>query len=178
MQNTTDHEVNATALPLDLTRAAAHQFPAALELAYALEADRAAWEPVRSYLVEKNHVSQERAELQIREYLKYMVLVAVTNRKLAPSEDADAAWHAHILHTQLYGSWCEKHFRRFMHHVPTSSNEHPAAAFLKKQNRLGELFFGSKTIYGGADCANSHCHHCHSCHTCTVHIETSGGKHF
>jgi hypothetical protein len=90
-------------------------------------------------------------------------MVGATNKRLAPSEEADMAWHTHIIHTQLYSDFCHRHFGRFLHHVPSDPTTHPPESVLKKQNQLGRLFFGKNTIYVSASgCVNSHpmCHQC------------------
>jgi hypothetical protein len=38
-----------------------------------------------------------------------------------PSQVADDAWHALILHTRYYQDFCQKAFGRFLHHTPAES---------------------------------------------------------
>ena len=35
-----------------------------------------------------------------------------------PSSELDLFWHAFILDTHSYAAYCERHFGRFIHHVP------------------------------------------------------------
>lgn len=157
--------------PLDLTTEAANRYPEAATFARSLEADRASLDPVKKYLMRKRKVSSEHADDALTEYLKYLLLVKITNEQLAPSEEADEAWHAHILFTQLYDPFCRRHFGRFVHHVPSDPGTHPPESFFKKQNQLGELFYGKHTIYAShhGHCSNSHSCHGHACspdHAC------------
>ncbi len=148
-------------LPFDLTREAARQFPEALTLAKSLEADRASLDPIHGYIMEKQGMSAEEATKAIDEYMKFLVLAGTTKEKFAPSEEADIAWHAHILHTALYEPFCRKHFGRFVHHVPSAPDTHPSKEFLQRQNMAGELFFGLGSIYRA-----SHHGHCMNHHDC------------
>lgn len=153
-----DTHPESVSLPLDLTTEAAQQFPQAVQLARSLAADQASLEPIKQYLRDKHRLSAEHTEVQVRAYLKYMVLAAVTHEKLAPSEEADGAWHAHLLHTLLYEPWCRRHFGRLVHHVPTGPDVHPPQDFLQRQHQLGAFFFGHNSIYTSrtGDCGNSH----------------------
>ena len=38
-----------------------------------------------------------------------------------PSQVADDAWHAFILHTRVYQDFCNKAFGRFLHHTPAEA---------------------------------------------------------
>lgn len=156
--NEVDTKQESVALPLDLTTESVKQFPQAVQLARSLLADQASLEPIKQYLQEKHRLSAAHTEAQINAYLKYMVLAAITNEKLAPSEAADVAWHTHILHTLLYEPWCRRHFGRFVHHVPSGPNVHPAQDFLQRQYQLGAFFFGNHSIYTSVtgDCGNAH----------------------
>jgi hypothetical protein len=149
-------------LPLDLTEKAASEYPKAVLLARSLEADRASLDSVHEYLMHKQEFTAEKATHAITEYLKYLVLVRATKEKLAPSDEGDIAWHAHILHTQLYEPFCRRHFGQFVHHVPSAPDSHPSEAFLERQNLLGELFYGPNSIY----C--SHHGHCVNHHDCVT----------
>ena len=150
------------AFPLDLTSEAASVFPEAVRLALALTADNRELEVIKQYLMRKQGISEELADSYMTAYLKFLVLVRATKEQFAPSDEADIAWHAHILHTQLYERFCQRHFGRFLHHVPSDPNTHPPDEFFEKQNRLGVLFFGEKTIY----CSHhGHCVNHHACDT-------------
>jgi hypothetical protein len=38
-----------------------------------------------------------------------------------PSKAVDLAWHAFIVDTRAYASWCERAFGRFLHHMPAEA---------------------------------------------------------
>ena len=38
-----------------------------------------------------------------------------------PSQAVDCAWHEFILHTKLYGQFCEQAFGQFLHHSPAEA---------------------------------------------------------
>lgn len=44
-------------------------------------------------------------------------------RDLMPSELVDYGWHAFILHTVDYATYCQRIAGRFVHHVPTDEDE-------------------------------------------------------
>lgn len=162
--------VDFRGLPLDLTAEAAIQYPEATSLARSLDLDRASLEQVRRHMVHRQVIDESGSEAEITEYLKFLLLAAVTREPVAPSQRADAVWHTHITFTQHYDRFCRKHFGRFVHHVPSEAGFHPTESFQQKQNHLGIVFFGEKTIY--ADKAGS-CHNGHDCHSCTVHAPES-----
>lgn len=41
--------------------------------------------------------------------------------KEVPSESVDEIWHWMILYTERYGDFCQKHFGKFVHHIPNDS---------------------------------------------------------
>jgi hypothetical protein len=45
-----------------------------------------------------------------------------------PSQVADDAWHAFILHTRVYQDFCNKAFGRFLHHTPAEAMSTPTLA--------------------------------------------------
>ena len=154
-------------LPLNLTPEAAQRFPHALAVARSLEEDAVSLDSIRRHLVDRNRLSAEEAVGCIDQYLKYLTLVAVTGLRLAPSAEADEAWHSHILHTQQYEAWCQRHFGRFIHHEPSAPGIHPPEGFLEMQSQLGALFFGEHSIYRDK---SGHCHNSHPfCSHCTQH---------
>lgn len=105
------------------------------------------------------------------------MLAVAANQPLAPSEEADLAWHAHILHTELYAPFCHRHFGRFVHHVPSDPQTHPSDLFLHKQHELGRLFFGKHTIYHAQHdhCSNSHACIGHGCRGSGCQSDQGGG---
>lgn len=63
-------------------------------------------------------------EHQVFEGLRdYFILCAQARRRFVsmPSQVADDAWHAFILHTRYYQDFCNKAFGRFLHHTPAEA---------------------------------------------------------
>ncbi len=57
----------------------------------------------------------------LRDYF-YMVLMARGNGMLSmPSQAVDEAWHAFILSTKAYDSFCQRAFGKFLHHHPAET---------------------------------------------------------
>lgn len=63
-------------------------------------------------------------EHQVFEGLRdYFILCAQARGRFVsmPSQVADDAWHAFILHTRYYQDFCNKAFDRFLHHTPVEA---------------------------------------------------------
>ena len=63
-------------------------------------------------------------EHQVFEGLRdYFILCAQAGGRFVsmPSQVADDAWHAFILHTRTYQDFCNKAFGRFLHHTPAEA---------------------------------------------------------
>jgi hypothetical protein len=57
----------------------------------------------------------------LRDYF-YMVLMARGKGMLSmPSQAVDEAWHAFILSTKAYNSFCQRAFGKFLHHHPAET---------------------------------------------------------
>ena len=52
------------------------------------------------------------------EILRFLGLIATTERPLTPSETVDRGWHEFILCTRTYSDFCQRHFGRIIHHEP------------------------------------------------------------
>jgi hypothetical protein len=97
----------------DITRAAERA---------AAEIDRLDLEPIKfkvsspddGYGWTEEHV--QRIELAYRRFLKLLAFHPGT--QLAPTQDIDKFWHAHILDTRKYAADCDRIFGRFLHHYP------------------------------------------------------------
>ena len=63
------------------------------------------------------------AERVTREYTRFLILAAVSDRQVTPSEAVDQAWHLHIVYTESYHEWCEALFGRYLHHGPTKGGQ-------------------------------------------------------
>ena len=60
----------------------------------------------------------------------YFILCAQARGRFVamPSQVADDAWHAFILHTRYYQDFCSKAFGRFLHHTPAEAMSTPTQA--------------------------------------------------
>lgn len=64
------------------------------------------------------------AEKVVREYRRFLYLVATEREMVTPSEDVDEAWHLHLAYTQSYwDELCGKVLGRPLHHNPTEGEE-------------------------------------------------------
>lgn len=63
------------------------------------------------------------AERVTREYTRFLILAAISDRQVTPSEAVDQAWHLHIVYTESYHEWCEALFGRYLHHGPTKGGK-------------------------------------------------------
>ncbi|KAL9184050.1 hypothetical protein ACHAXT_002136 [Thalassiosira profunda] len=63
----------------------------------------------------------DRAEAVLAEYLRFMqIKTEDPSVRYAPSDAIDEMWHAHILSTEQYAAFCERHNGgAFIHHDPT-----------------------------------------------------------
>jgi hypothetical protein len=60
------------------------------------------------------------ADLVLRGLRQFFLAHLRSERRFVamPSQVVDAAWHAFILHTRAYASWCDAGFGRLLHHTP------------------------------------------------------------
>ncbi len=60
------------------------------------------------------------ADLVMRGLRQFFVAHLRSQRRFVamPSQVADFAWHAFILHTRAYGLWCDAAFGKLLHHTP------------------------------------------------------------
>lgn len=74
---------------------------------------------------------EARAERAVSDYRQFLALMYWHPEAfLVPSEDIDAVWHTHVLHTARYQADCETIFGRFQHHAPTFGTAAEAQAEL------------------------------------------------
>jgi hypothetical protein len=71
-----------------------------------------------------DHTDRQRAERITDQALAFLLACALNpGAGLAPSEQVDAGWHAFLLHTREYATFCEQVAGRFIHHRPTDPGE-------------------------------------------------------
>jgi hypothetical protein len=66
-------------------------------------------------------VDRETARTWFNEMLVFLDMVADSREFISPPEPVDVAWHAFILHTRDYESYCRDRFGRVIHHQPTGA---------------------------------------------------------
>ncbi|MER6395723.1 hypothetical protein ABT263_06590 [Kitasatospora sp. NPDC001603] len=63
-------------------------------------------------------VTEERAELGVGQMAAFLTACASGDRPLSPSPEVDDYWHAFVLNTEAYMTWCTAAFGRMVHHRP------------------------------------------------------------
>ena len=63
-------------------------------------------------------VDRDTARAWFDEMLVFLDMCAASDQVLSPSKDVDKAWHAFLLHTRDYESYCRQRFGRTIHHQP------------------------------------------------------------
>jgi uncharacterized protein (TIGR02265 family) len=66
----------------------------------------------------KLDLSQDEAETLFADTKRYLYLVHIAGRGLAPTPALDAGWHEFLMYTRDYQAFCNQFFGRFIHHVP------------------------------------------------------------
>jgi hypothetical protein len=75
-------------------------------------------------IVAEDKLSQVLAERIVDQTIAFLVACARnTSTPLAPSALVDIGWHAFLLHTREYASFCQHAAGRFLHHVPLEPND-------------------------------------------------------
>ena len=69
-------------------------------------------------------LSDEQCELVLANLREYFLICHMAKGQpvAMPSKAVDVAWHAFILHTREYKTFCKKAFGRFLHHTPISAS--------------------------------------------------------
>lgn len=75
--------------------------------------------------LEKSGLSNNEVPSLIKEYKRYLVLRLINFPNELPmySLPIDRVWHAHILHTKAYRTFCDKLFGGYLDHRPYSTAE-------------------------------------------------------
>ena len=100
-------------------------------------------------------LSRAEGEDVFRETKRWMWLCAKSGHSGALSVTPsmmviDEMWHAFILFTVDYASYCDKHMGRMIHHVPTTHTE--SARFFKRlRASLGLYYFETGSLEAAAD---------------------------
>jgi hypothetical protein len=85
-------------------------------------------------------VDRETARTWFNEMLVFLDLVADSKDFISPPGPIDVAWHAFILHTRDYESYCRERFGRVIHHEPTGEPDpHAYRRAYDRRARQGRL---------------------------------------
>jgi len=108
---------------------------------------------VKDRLIKKQGWNPSRADEVRIEFLRFISLSFVNKGMHAPSAEVDEFWHAFLLFTREYHEFCQRHFGKFVHHVPEHSGDIQALdmSLMATQTRtlLGRMFPDySREIWG------------------------------
>ncbi|MGF1429558.1 hypothetical protein [Kitasatospora sp. LaBMicrA B282] len=86
-----------------------------------------------TYRVQHPEVPASRTELGVGQMAAFLTACAVGDRPLSPSPEVDDYWHAFVLNTKAYMTWCTASFGKMVHQIarenaqPWSAPSAPAA---------------------------------------------------
>lgn len=110
-------------------------------------------------LVREGH-DQDEAEAMVEEYRKYMgLIIAFPDEAHAMSTAVDPAWHAHIINTADYFTFCSAIHGTFIHHqISIDGDPLPVTGTVKRLIELyGEVdpkWWGKSICCSGGYCSN------------------------
>ena len=97
-------------------------------------------EAVIQRLQEDAGVDRDTARSLFNEMLVFLDLVADSKDFISPPGPVDVAWHAFILHTRDYESYCRERFGRVIHHEPAGKPDpHAYRRAYDRRARQGQL---------------------------------------
>ena len=97
-------------------------------------------EAVIQRIQEDAGVDRDTARTWFNEMLIFLDLVADSKDFISPPGPVDVAWHAFILHTRDYESYCNERFGRVIHHEPTGEPDpHAYRRAYDRRARQGQL---------------------------------------
>lgn len=70
-------------------------------------------------LTSKEGLNRQDAKMAVDAMLEFFAEAKISGKSIVPNKSADKAWHAFILHTPEYQSFCQDYFGRYLHHLPT-----------------------------------------------------------
>lgn len=77
---------------------------------------------VKEIITKKGSISEEKIDLAIDEFRKFLVLVHLYEKKFSmTSKEVDTVWHTFILFTKEYYEFCNDTFGKILHHIPQTS---------------------------------------------------------
>jgi hypothetical protein len=131
---------------------------------------------VKAKLMSKRNenMSGEQADAAVEAYRRYLLLAAVAKFPVVPTQESDAAWHHHILHTKAYVRDCRDIFGCYLHHQPAiedgpTEEREALQKYFRKTAELYRALFGENYIQiqrlialdGTCSCPQQQCsNHC------------------
>jgi hypothetical protein len=88
-------------------------------------------------IMREEGVDAETARHWFDEMLVFVDMAAESEELISPPKQVDKAWHAFLLHTRDYESYCKERFGRVIHHQP--SPEPDPEAYRRAYERRHEL---------------------------------------
>ncbi len=93
-------------------------------------------------LARANGWSFDYAKSALQEYKRFMYLICMSDKPLAPSDAVDQVWHMHLLYSQNYWEkFCPDVLERELHHIPSMGGLKEAEAHKKNYERTLDLYF-------------------------------------
>ncbi|MGW1813457.1 glycine-rich domain-containing protein [Streptomyces sp. NPDC002125] len=79
-------------------------------------------------------ITEDRADAGIGQMAAFLTACATSDRPLSPSPEVDDYWHAFLMHTEDYDTWCADRFGKKVHHKPgyLDPEEHGGGKMLRQ----------------------------------------------
>jgi hypothetical protein len=92
-------------------------------------------------LARENNWPIEYTQRVIAEYKRFILLAAISQQEVTPSDQVDQAWHLHLTYTKSYwDGLCKKILGVALHHLPTKGG-------LEEQQRFREQYAYTLELY-------------------------------
>lgn len=91
-------------------------------------------------LMKDHGLNEEAAKSLLQDTMKFLTL-ASTRPHLVPPPRVDDGWHTLLLFTRDYADICQRHFGRFIHHMPFV-DQHTDKKALERTVTLAKMTFG------------------------------------
>ncbi len=99
--------------------------------------------PILRKRIEENcSIEPQTVVIALAETMRFLSLVAFSEKKLTPGQKIDNVWHEFILCTKAYLHFCEGVFGRFIHHSPGGTMEENQSQY-RMTWKLYQIYFGT-----------------------------------
>jgi hypothetical protein len=93
-------------------------------------------------LARENNWPIEYTQRVIAEYKRFILLAAISQQEVTPSDQVDQAWHLHLTYTKSYwDGLCKKILGVALHHLPTKGG-------LEEQQRFRDQYAYTSEVAG------------------------------